>query len=331
VKGLDISPAVHPQLTLEIWVKRRSNKNDREWILGHDNGGYDRAIALNDPRYGGVAGPNGGVAASPLGYLPLGRWNHVVVTYGQHAKTYLNGQLWDEGGANNNGGLPDFSIGGLTNFANHDVDAFISQVRVYDRELSNAEVQARFTDTLPRYAANFIRVSRNDLDRAAYRLGGYAGGGTWLTLDGAGRVQATQASAPPANAIVFYAYPVDATTENYLRFGQDFHLLSSDGRHLERLNRISSELPSQGPHYAARFDLQLVAQPTQTWRVDYADSGATGFVPNDAAIGLTIAGTNTNLLAPDNNDRNVVTVRPNDISVVVNWYQSDERLHLTKV
>jgi hypothetical protein len=334
VKGLDISPAAQPALTLEIWVKRRANANSREWVLGHDNGGYDRAINLHDDRYGGVAGPTGGnPQASPLGYPQLDRWAHVVVTYGSTVKTYLNGQVWNEGPANNGPGLPDFSIGGLTAFAGHYVNAFISQVRVYGRELSSADVSTRYTTTLPRYEGNFIRISRNELDRAAYRIGGYAGGGSYLVLNGAGAVTAPGApvASPPSNAISFYVYSVTPTTENYLRFGQEYYLRTADGRYLERKNRISAETNTQAPHLSARFDVQLVASPTQTWKVDNADAGTTGFVPNDAPIGMNIGGTGSDWSKPDNNIRRLITLRPNDISVVVWWYQSDERIHMVRV
>jgi len=151
VHGLDIGPAAHSRLSLEIWVKRLTSKNNHEWIIGHDNGGFDRAIALNDDRYAGVAGPPGYVFTSQLGFLDLNRWYHVVVTYGATANVYLNGVQQSEGVASNSNGLPDMSIGGLTNFANHDVDALISQVRVYDRELSPQDVQARWAATRARY------------------------------------------------------------------------------------------------------------------------------------------------------------------------------------
>jgi hypothetical protein len=151
VHGLDIGPTAHPSLSLEIWVKRLTNRDNREWIVGHDNGGFDRAIALNDDRYGGVAGPAGYVYASTLGYLNLNAWYHVVVTYGAHVHVYLNGVAQDAGPANNGEGTPDMSIGGLVNFAGHDVDALISQVRVYGRELSAADVQTRWQSTQARY------------------------------------------------------------------------------------------------------------------------------------------------------------------------------------
>jgi len=152
VRGLDIGPAAHPQLSLEIWVKRLHAKNTREWVIGHDNGGFDRAIALNDDRFAGVAGPPGYVFSSQLGFLTLDRWYHVVVTYGGNANVYLNGIQQLEGTARNSGGLPDMSIGGLSSlWPNHEVDALISQVRVYDRELTPQDVQARWALTRARY------------------------------------------------------------------------------------------------------------------------------------------------------------------------------------
>jgi hypothetical protein len=151
VTGLDISPSKHSKLSLELWVKRLSVKDNREWIIGQDNGGYDRAIALNDDRYGGVAGPAGYTYSSTLGYLSLNTWHHVVVTYGTQVHVYLDGIGQLAGPANNGEGLPDMSIGGLPMFANHDVNALISQVRVYDSELSAADVQARYTATRARY------------------------------------------------------------------------------------------------------------------------------------------------------------------------------------
>jgi hypothetical protein len=152
VQGLDLSPAAHSRLSLEIWVKRLTSANNREWVIGHDNSGFDRAIALNDDRFGGVAGPPGYTFASQLGFLDLGSWYHVVVTYGAVATVYLNGVPQIEGPASNAGGLPDMTIGGLSSlWPNHEVNALISQVRVYDRELSSQDVQARWTATRARY------------------------------------------------------------------------------------------------------------------------------------------------------------------------------------
>jgi hypothetical protein len=324
VQGLDISPSKYPQLSLEIWIKRRADANNREWVLGHDNGGYDRAINLHDDRYGGVAGPNGGTAASPLGYPQLGHWAHIVVTYGTNAKTYLNGQLWDEGAAHNGDGLPDFSIGGLTNFANHYVNALISQVRVYGRELSAADVTKRFQDTVTRYESNFVRLSRGPLDQTPYRIHGYASlaTGTWYA-HGSGNL--INADNNLGNALTLYIYPATPTTENYLRFNQEYYIRTADGKYIERNARTTAETIYDEPHRSARFNLGLFDSPTQTWKVEHGDDGSTGYVPSSAVVYQSVAGQNSDWTARDNNVRRVVTIRWNDLQVVVWWYQTDER------
>jgi hypothetical protein len=329
VRGLNIGPSTYPSLSLEIWVKRLANANNREWVIGHDNGGYDRAIALHDDRYGGVAGPNGGVVASPLGYPQLGRWAHVVVTYGVNAKTYLNGQLWDEGPAHNGEGTPDMTIGGLTNFAGHYINGLISQVRVYGRELSAADVTKRFTDTVTRYEGNFVRLSRGPLDQTPYRIYGWASGGNYLSMNTGNAVTSTS---NVGGAITFYVYPATPTTENYLRFNQEYYLRTADGKYLERNQRITAETIYQAPHNSARFNLGLFDSPTQTWKVEHGDDGSTGYVPNGPGIVYqSIAGNNADWTQRDNNVRRVVTMRLNDVTVVVWWYQTDERTSFQRI
>ena len=61
-------------------MKLNSLANNRGWVLGHDDGGYDRALALHDDRFGGIAAPNGGTYRSKLGMPPLHTWMHVVAT-----------------------------------------------------------------------------------------------------------------------------------------------------------------------------------------------------------------------------------------------------------
>ena len=90
--------------------------------------GYDRAICLHDPRYGGVAGPNGGTYESRLGPPEIGEWMHIVATFetGVDSKIYRNDRnhhLADSRVTNNGDGDPQFSIGGLVNYENHHIDA----------------------------------------------------------------------------------------------------------------------------------------------------------------------------------------------------------------
>ena len=153
LRGLDISPTVYPALTIEIWVKMHSLLNSHGWIVGSDNGGYDRAIALHDDRYGGIAGPNGGVYQSTLGFPPLNQWLHVVATFenGQDCKVYLNYEHQDSRPVNNNDGDGDFTIGGLENYNSHTADAWIASVRIYSRRLTDGDVEQRFQESCGRF------------------------------------------------------------------------------------------------------------------------------------------------------------------------------------
>jgi len=148
-----------------------------------------------------------------------------------------------------------------------------------------------------------------------------------------GNVYITGTSSPSgigavASATSFFVVPTkpDACTTRVLQYGQEFYLLTQAGLYLERYQRISTETPSDLPHQSARFNLGFDTSPSQTWRVDYA-TGATGNVPYNKNIGITIAGNNTDWTKPDNNIRRTLTLRSGDgSSVVVQWWESNEQI-----
>jgi hypothetical protein len=156
---LDISPSQYPALTIELWVRVNSFAGTSNgWIIGHDDGGFDRGVCLHDPRYGGIAGPNGGVYASTLGPPEIGQWTHVVATFqtGVDSKVFRNDRanhLQDSRVTSNDGGEPQFTIGGLANYGNHHIDSYVAEVRVYERVLSYEDVMERYEATCARYHA----------------------------------------------------------------------------------------------------------------------------------------------------------------------------------
>ena len=85
----NIGTDAHTQLSIEIWFKETATTNSVGWIIGHDNGGYDRAINIHDNKHGGVAAPHGSTiiriyrSIATLGYPSLNQWYHVVATYNQ--------------------------------------------------------------------------------------------------------------------------------------------------------------------------------------------------------------------------------------------------------
>jgi len=146
----NIGPDAHAQLSIEIWFKETASTASLGWIIGHDNGGYDRAINIHDHRFGGVAAPPGRTYSSTLGYPSLNQWYHVVATYNQGQSSGNTVFMRQLGGAlqsqalpvtrSNGGGLTSFDVGGLTSYANHHVHADIAVVRVFEKILTEAEV-----------------------------------------------------------------------------------------------------------------------------------------------------------------------------------------------
>merc|ERR1712153_69318 len=146
----NIGPDAHAQLSIEIWFKETASTSSLGWIIGHDNGGYDRAINIHDHRFGGVAAPPGRTYSSTLGYPSLNQWYHVVATYNQGQSSGNTVFMRQLGGAlqsqalpvtrNNGGGLTSFDVGGLTSYGNHHVHADIAVVRVFEKILTEAEV-----------------------------------------------------------------------------------------------------------------------------------------------------------------------------------------------
>ena len=52
VANYDISPSHVAEISLELWFKLDNIPTGSKcWLIGHDNGGYDRAITVCDPRH----------------------------------------------------------------------------------------------------------------------------------------------------------------------------------------------------------------------------------------------------------------------------------------
>jgi hypothetical protein len=145
-------------ITLECWVF--INALDDSWnrVLSLDDtdAGNENVVTLyyddDDNQYGFFvkAGGNSTNAAENLIQedIPLGVWIHMMGVWdGKNAKYYENGKLRLEHplpGAIDGGNL-FFGIGDRADGENADtVQGFIDEVRVYDRALSNSEVQQNF-------------------------------------------------------------------------------------------------------------------------------------------------------------------------------------------
>lgn len=146
----DTDSAVRPNLTMEVWYKPEAYPDSRDWILAHDDGGYDRAILTYDTRFSGAAIAVGTSYTSTLGYPELGEWIHLVATYSSDgvATLYQNGGDLTVGGsqqtvtvtADSGSSWTNIGLNGVPKYNNHFVVGCFAQVQLTDRVLSAEEV-----------------------------------------------------------------------------------------------------------------------------------------------------------------------------------------------
>lgn len=143
--AVDLSPSNYPEITFGAWVNLNAIENNRGWVIGHDNGGFDRAIALHDNRFGSApAAGVGSTYASTLPSIALGEWVFVAASYrgnGLATTVYAGGNSQEVLGTDNSDGNDFFSVGGLSNFGGHEIAGSVDNVFIFDRALSVAELR----------------------------------------------------------------------------------------------------------------------------------------------------------------------------------------------
>lgn len=82
---LNVSPSIHPQLTMGAWVNAASSQPIRQ-IISQDNGGFKRSVGI-DSRGGGTGWSTFAGSNEVLGFQPVtnDRWVFVAVVYDQAA------------------------------------------------------------------------------------------------------------------------------------------------------------------------------------------------------------------------------------------------------
>jgi hypothetical protein len=156
----DIGPKKHPDFTIEVVFKLDPTfdaASSYGWIFGHDNGGYDRSFIISDERFGGgVASGVGGVYNSGMPTPTKGVWHHGLAVFRQGVKdgsyTALDGvRSPRRATANNNEGLPNFSIGGLVGIRSipHSMKGYIRYFNFYEGALSEDQIEAMYVKNTP--------------------------------------------------------------------------------------------------------------------------------------------------------------------------------------
>jgi len=146
----EIGPSRYPKLSIEVEFYYEK-EDGLGWIVGSDNGGYDRSVIISDTRFGGIGQGIGSTYNSGIDYPSTGAWHHVVVVYDQNVANgsflTLDGTKGSTTTANNNESRDSFSIGGDIQHANHGFDGYIRKVALYDKVLSDNDIANMYTDS----------------------------------------------------------------------------------------------------------------------------------------------------------------------------------------
>jgi len=147
IPGVNIGPSAMPACTLMIGLYVESFANNRGWVFGHEENGYDRTILVHDDRFGGGLASAVGKTWNPWtdgskGKVPTKQWVHLTAVFRQNGDSYvyLNGIRSDNKvTAKNNEGRNDLYVG-RPEWKGHWVDSWIKEVRVFDEALTDASV-----------------------------------------------------------------------------------------------------------------------------------------------------------------------------------------------
>ena len=152
----DINPSVNPQLTMEVWIQPTSyGFLGTHWILGHDDGDYDRGIAVNDYRYNGLAVGVGSEYTSTLGIPSLDEWIHVVAIWSDTlgmARVFLNGGTLNNGTQQTINGTAGestknrVSVNGLQAYTDHRFYGCFARIQITNRVVDLATIAEMYSE-----------------------------------------------------------------------------------------------------------------------------------------------------------------------------------------
>ena len=135
-----------------MWVNLRSVGPggmpgvNADWALSQGIGGsLDRAIILNDNRFGGVAAGIGTAYTSTLPVITANEWHCVAVSYDQDKKealVYYDGETQLVTGTSLGEGGPFVKLGGVSGATGYEVDGLVDEVFFYDFRLSASQITA---------------------------------------------------------------------------------------------------------------------------------------------------------------------------------------------
>lgn len=141
----NINPTVMASLTISFWAKPDFD-NKRMTIFSHDDGGYDRSMAIDDRAGGGwkwtayCKKPKGGVK------INKSKWSFVAVSFNKSNNKmviFVDGKVYEyEISASN--GLNYFHIGNNPSFG-EPYFGLLDNIKIFDKSLTREELSNLFT------------------------------------------------------------------------------------------------------------------------------------------------------------------------------------------
>eukprot|EP00592_Proboscia_alata_P025552 CAMPEP_0194432698 /NCGR_PEP_ID=MMETSP0176-20130528/72174_1 /TAXON_ID=216777 /ORGANISM="Proboscia alata, Strain PI-D3" /LENGTH=849 /DNA_ID=CAMNT_0039249223 /DNA_START=118 /DNA_END=2667 /DNA_ORIENTATION=+ len=169
--NVDISPSSMLDCTLVIGLYlERIVPGSLGWVVGNENGGWDRSIVMHDDRLKGMS--------MTLGYQTpfydelvtpeTKKWIHIVAVFsqGRNSYFYVDGKKANVTRIGQNGpGLPDIYIGQPANYEDHYADCWIKEVKVFDRAFNEEEVEELHAS----YEAELFRFNTSSAQQLNFR------------------------------------------------------------------------------------------------------------------------------------------------------------------
>merc|ERR1719273_1281702 len=144
----DTNSEVRPDLTMEVWWRPDEYADSTDWILGHDDGGYDRGITTYDTNFGGLSMGIGASYSSTVSYPDVGEWTHIVATWSSDGTATLYKNGGDSAGgsqqtksiSSDSGSRYEYiGLNGLALYSGHTVIGCFAQVQLVNRAVTADE------------------------------------------------------------------------------------------------------------------------------------------------------------------------------------------------
>ena len=146
---VDVQPSAMSEVTFEAWVFPRSPTGADQAIIGGDDGGWDRQLGIS-PDGISFRAQTGTIASFDAVPVDYNQWQHVAVVYSStNVKVYKNGVEYSFGSApTGQASVNKLALGSnrcplcITNSATQQFNGLIDEATVYDRALSQTELQS---------------------------------------------------------------------------------------------------------------------------------------------------------------------------------------------